>query len=92
MKPKAICKMGVDIVMTVLLLFLMGYQFWGEKAHEWAGAVMFLLFIFHHVLNRAWYSTIWRGKYTPLRVVKLVLNLGLCSYGAAFRLALGHVS
>ena len=45
MKPKAAVKMIVDILMTAALLFLMGYQFWGDAAHEWAGAVMFVLFI-----------------------------------------------
>ena len=30
-------KRAVDVLMTAALLFLMGYQFWGEKAHEWVG-------------------------------------------------------
>ena len=30
MKPKMIVKLGADILMTVALLFLMGYQFWGR--------------------------------------------------------------
>ncbi len=28
-------KRAVDALMTIVLLFLMGYQFWGEKMHEW---------------------------------------------------------
>ena len=40
MKPKAKIKLAVDLLMTVLLLFLMGYQLWGDAAHEWAGAGM----------------------------------------------------
>ena len=51
MKPKAILKIAVDVLMTLALLFLMGYQFWGDVAHEWVGAGMFLLFIAHHILN-----------------------------------------
>lgn len=35
MKPKMFVKLCADILMTVALLFLMGYQFWGEAAHEW---------------------------------------------------------
>ena len=42
MKPKARLKVGIDILMTFLLLFLMGYQFWGDVAHEWAGAGILL--------------------------------------------------
>ena len=38
MKPKARFKIAVDALMTLALLFLMGYQFWGDAAHEWAGA------------------------------------------------------
>lgn len=38
MKPKLKIKCGIDILMTFALLFLMSYQFWGEQAHEWAGA------------------------------------------------------
>ena len=35
MKPKTAVKLAVDLLMTVLLFLLMGYQFWGEAAHEW---------------------------------------------------------
>ena len=37
-------KGAVDVTMSVALLFLMGYQFWGDEAHEWAGAGIFVLF------------------------------------------------
>ena len=67
----------VDIFMTVLLLFLMGYQFWGETAHEWAGTLMLLLFIAHHILNAGWYKNIFRGRYTPIRIIMTVINLAL---------------
>lgn len=51
-----------DILMTLALLFLMGYHFWGETAHEWAGAGMFALCIAHQILNRGWYQSLVRGK------------------------------
>lgn len=35
MKKKMICKIGIDMVMTVLQLFLMARQITGELAHEW---------------------------------------------------------
>ena len=38
-------KMGIDLVMTVLLLCQMAYMLIGETAHEWMGTAMFLLFI-----------------------------------------------
>lgn len=61
--------------MTLALLFLMGYQFWQDAAHEWVGAGMFLLFILHHILNGSWYRSIFKGKYTPARLFQLVIDL-----------------
>ena len=34
MNPKSILKIVVDVLMTLALLFLMGYQFCGDTAHE----------------------------------------------------------
>ena len=75
MKPKARLKVGIDILMTLLLLFLMGYQFWGDAAHEWAGAGMFALFIIHHLLNGSWHKNLIRGKYNLSRILMLVINI-----------------
>ena len=75
MKPKIIAKLAIDILMTVLLLLLMGYHFWGEAAHEWLGAGMFLLFIAHHILNFGWHKSIFRGKYTAPRILTLCMDL-----------------
>ena len=75
MKPKAILKIVVDALMTLALLFLMGYQFWGDVAHEWVGAGMFLLFIVHHMLNRNWYKNLFCGKYSPSRSFQLIVDM-----------------
>ncbi len=75
MKPKTIAKLTVDILMTVLLLLLMGYHFWGEAAHEWIGAGMLVLFIAHHLLNLNWYKNIFKGKYTAVRVFTLCIDV-----------------
>lgn len=74
MKPKSIIKLTVDILMTLALLFVMGYQFWGEAPHEWVGTGMFLLFIVHHILNWRWYKTIFKGKYNTQRVLILCID------------------
>ena len=75
MKPKAVIKLAVDVSMTLALLFLMGYQFWGEAPHEWVGAGMFLLFVAHHLLNGRWHKTLFKGKYSALRTVTLCVDL-----------------
>lgn len=79
MKPKARLKVGIDILMTLLLLFLMGYQFWGDAAHEWAGAGMFVLFIIHHLLNGSWHKNLFQGKYNLSRILMIVINILLAA-------------
>lgn len=36
---------------------------------------MFLLFILHHILNRSWYNSILKGKYTPVRIFQLLVDI-----------------
>lgn len=68
-------KITVDALMILALLFLMGYQLWGDVAHEWAGAGMFLLFLLHHGLNAPWHESLFRGRYTPMRAAVLLVDL-----------------
>ena len=75
MNAKAKLKIVLDVAMTLALLFLMGYPWWGDVAHEWAGAGMFALFIAHHILNAGWWRSLTRGRYTPARVFQLVIDL-----------------
>lgn len=72
MKPELILRISADLAMIVLLLLLMTYDLIGQAAHEWLGIAMFLLFILHHVLNRRWLKSVFRGKYTPMRVLQTV--------------------
>jgi hypothetical protein len=75
MKPKAIIKLSVDVLMTLALLFLMGYHLWGEALHEWVGAGMLIMFIAHHILNGHWHKTLFKGKYSALRIITLCVDL-----------------
>lgn len=75
MKLKAKLKIAIDLIMTILLLFLMGFQFCGEELHEWAGVLMFLLFIVHHFLNYNWYKTLLKGKYHGVRIFQVTINI-----------------
>lgn len=74
MKPKALIKLSIDILMTLALLFLMGYHLWGEILHEWVGAGMLLLFIAHHILNGRWHKTLFQGKYNAFRILTLCID------------------
>lgn len=75
MKPKLTAKIIIDILMTLALLFLMGYQLWGDVAHEWVGAGMFLLFIVHHILNFNWHKNLFKNKYTARRITVLCIDI-----------------
>lgn len=68
-------KITVDAPMILALLFLMGCQLWGDVAHEWAGAGMFLLFLLHHGVNAPWHESLFRGRYTPMRAAVLLVDL-----------------
>lgn len=73
MKPNMIWKIITDIGMTAALLLLMAYELIGEAAHEWVGVAMFVLFILHHILNRRWSRSLFKGKYTPVRILQTLL-------------------
>ena len=74
MKPKDVLKFAVDGLMTIFILFLMGYQLWGEVLHEWAGAAALVLFIIHHILNRGFYKTLFQGSYSVMCVITLCID------------------
>lgn len=83
MKPKMMLKMGIDLVMTVLLLCQMAYMLVGETAHEYLGTAMFVLFILHHLLNRNWYRSFKKGRYGAVRILQTAVNtlMLLCMLG-----------
>ncbi|MCM1330730.1 MAG: DUF4405 domain-containing protein [Ruminococcus sp.] len=86
MKPKMIAKLAVDILMTAALLLLMAYELVGQTAHEWFGVTMFALFAVHHILNIRWWGGLFKGKYSPLRVLQTVLAMIIliCMLGSMF--------
>lgn len=74
MKLKQVIKIGIDILMTVALLLLMTYELLGAAAHEWIGTAMIVFLFAHHILNRKWYKNLFHGKYTAVRIVKIILT------------------
>lgn len=70
-------KMGIDLLMTALLLCLMAYQVTGQKLHEWFGAGMLILFIVHNIFNIRWYGNLFKGKYKLLRIVQTIVNVSV---------------
>lgn len=74
---KQAMKRIVDGFMTMMLLFLMARQITGDSVHEWLGTGIMVLCIAHHFLNRNWYSHMFQGKYTSMRIFQTVLNTAL---------------
>ena len=74
MRFKMKLKMGIDFLMTALLLLLMAYQVTGESFHEYIGAGMLILFLIHNFLNVRWYGSLVKGKYPVLRILRTAVN------------------
>lgn len=72
-----VAKIVIDIGMIMMLLLLMTYELIGQEAHEWIGVGIFVLFIFHHILNNKWSRTILKGKYTAIRIMQTALVIGV---------------
>lgn len=77
MQTKWKFKMGIDLLMTVLLLLLMAYQITGQELHEWLGAGMLVLFLLHNILNIRWYGNLFKGKYRLLRIIQTIVNFSV---------------
>lgn len=74
MNKKRGLRIFVDVAMTILLLVLMAYYITGNLLHEWLGTVLYLLFIFHHLLNLPWYQVFLKGRYRAVRTARTILN------------------
>lgn len=75
MTAKQKVRSGTDLCMLLLLPVLMAYSLVGEAAHEWLGTALFSLFLLHHGLNRRWYKTIFKGRYTAARALETAADL-----------------
>lgn len=64
----------IDIGMSILLFVAMSYQFTEQRNHEIAGAGMFFVFILHHMINYKWYLSLAKGKYSPSRILLVVVD------------------
>lgn len=75
MKQVRLLKIAVDIAMTILFLVMMAYHVTGNTLHEWLGVMLFVLFILHHILNWRWHISIFKGRYTVMRILMTGVNV-----------------
>lgn len=73
-------RMIIDSMMIILLPLLMAYSLVGEYLHEVLGICMFALFIAHNVINRKWWTSVFKGKYDLNRVIFTTVNVLLALY------------
>lgn len=64
----------IDLLMVLILPLLMGYSLVGELYHEIIGVTIAVMFTAHIILNRKWFSSLFKGKYNLRRIVTTVVN------------------
>ena len=67
----------VDFLMSVSLLLLMSKQITEDLGHEYIGFAMCVLLIIHLYLNRQWFRTLFKGRYSAVRALSVTINLAL---------------
>lgn len=75
MKSKTVIKIITDVVMIIMLFLLMAFMITGQQIHEWFGIGMTVVFVLHNVLNFHWYRTLFKGRYTPVRIFSTIINI-----------------
>ncbi|MFD1171776.1 DUF4405 domain-containing protein [Oceanobacillus picturae] len=75
MNQKMLIKLTNDLVMTILMLVAMAYYITGNRIHEIVGLVILVLFIVHNFLNRRWYQSLRKGRYSLRRFLQIAVNL-----------------
>ncbi|MBP5211990.1 MAG: DUF4405 domain-containing protein [Pyramidobacter sp.] len=73
MNTNALKRLTVDLYMSALMIALMAYQVVGDAAHEVLGMAVGVLFLAHAWLNRRWFVTFYKGKFTVLRALQNTL-------------------
>ena len=77
MKKKRIFMRVTDVLMTVVLMLLMSFQVTKQLAHEWLGIAMTVLVTVHQIFNRKFYTSVFKGKHSALRVFRICINIML---------------
>jgi len=77
MTLKQTLRIAFDITMITLLLCAYNPQFARETAHIYIGVAIIVLLATHIFINRHWFGTMLKGKYTPRRIGTTAVNIVL---------------
>jgi hypothetical protein len=72
---KQTLRIALDIAMTVLLLCAYACRITGVTIHKWGSIVLSVLFAVHIFINRHWLTNIFKGSYTPRRIIMTAVNV-----------------
>ncbi|MDQ0204741.1 DUF4405 domain-containing protein [Pectinatus haikarae] len=64
----------LDIVLLVLFLLIMSFQFLPKILHEVLGILMLSAIVFHLIGNRLWFSSLFIGKWYFIRSLSVMIN------------------
>lgn len=64
----------LDLVVLILFLLTMSFQFFPKILHEVLGILMLAAAVFHLIGNRLWFSSLLRGKWNFRRGMSVVIN------------------
>jgi hypothetical protein len=65
----------LDTAMLILMPLLMSYSLVGETFHKWLGIAIFVMFVTHHIINASWHKSLFKGKYSAVRIIFTLCNL-----------------
>ena len=62
-------------------------RFPDDRIHQILGIVLLVLWIFHTAMNRRWFTSLFRGKYPPFRIMQIAVNLciSLCARSSVLK-------
>lgn len=70
-------RIGIDAALALCFVAVMATALVQEAPHEYLGLTLFVLMLAHVVVNRRWFSTLARGRYSAVRVLQVVSIVGL---------------
>ena len=65
----------LNMMLLVLILVVMGFQFLPKMMHEVCGIILLLGIIYHLVLNYRWFTSFFRGNWNKLRILQTIISM-----------------
>ena len=77
MKRSVAVKLVLDAALAVLLVLVMATALVQEAPHEYLGVALFALVIAHVAVNRRWFASLFRGRWSVVRALQVASIVGL---------------